>query len=349
MSVTPSELASASIRGLADQCDAFQPSWMLRNGHVQTLGGAYLIRRRFDRDSFPVTTATRGEVLLDDGDRLVFHDDCPADWRPGNRVALLLHGLSGNHDSPYMRRVASQLYLQNVRTIRLDWRGSGAGMSLARYPYHSGRTEDVKATLDVLRFRCPNSPICLIGFSLGGNVALKLLGEAGAMDRSTAGIARAVAICPPIDLSAAVENLRTGWARWYDSYFAKACIRDVRRRQQLRPDAIVPDGWFKRLPRTMREFDESFTAPVCGFASAAAYYARCSAGQFLPTIAVPTLIIAAQDDPVVPYGPFADATFSSATQLRAPKHGGHMGFVSIAGPSWLDRQIIDWTVGGDQR
>ena len=92
----------------------------------------------------------------------------------------------------------------------------------------------------------------------------------------------------------------------------------------------------------MREFDESFTAPICGFASAQDYYARSSAKQFLPSICIPTLIIAAQDDPVVPFDPFGSAVLSPSTRLLAPRYGGHIGFVTHKGPGWLDQQILNW-------
>jgi predicted alpha/beta-fold hydrolase len=290
--------------------------------------------------------ATTGEVALSDGDRVVFHDQSPATWTLGGPVALLLHGLTGSHASPYMARIARLLNRQNVRTVRLDWRGCGTGVALARYPYHSGRSSDVLATLAEIRSRCPGSPISLIGFSLGGNVALKLLGEARQPGETLADVARAMAVCPPIDLYRTVSSLWTGWARLYDRYFCRACIRDVRHRQRLRPDAVVPEGWFARPPRTMYEFDETFTAPVCGFASARDYYARSSACQYLPVIAIPTLVIAAQDDPVIPFGQFADADFSPTTRLLAPRHGGHLGFCPPRGLGWLDRRILDFIAGG---
>ena len=345
MSATPSQIPSVRSNDLADPRDLFLPPWVLRNGHVQTLVGTYVFGRWTNHSVLVPIASTTGEVLLNDGDRLVYHDDCPAEWQPGDRVALLLHGLAGSHLSPYMIRIASKLNQRNVRTFRLNWRGCGTGVSLARYPYHSGRTDDVLATIAELQRLCPMSPLCLIGFSMGGNITLKLLGETGALANGTAGVTRAVAVCPPIDLLVTVESLKSGLASWYDAYFAKACIRDVRRRQELRPDAIVPEGWYEQLPRTMREFDDSFTAPVCGFASGAEYYKRSSALQFLPTITTPTLIIASQDDPVVPFSPSSEAVLSGSTKLMAPKHGGHMGFVTTVGPGWLDEQVIDWTLG----
>lgn len=339
MSATSTESSFMSLEGPANPMDSFQPPWMFRNGHIQTLAGTYLFGRTAHRLLLPTPTVLH-EVSVDCGDRVVFHDDCPVTWKPGDRVAVLLHGLAGSHQSPYMKRIATQLYQRGVRTMRLDFRGCGAGVTLARYPYHSGRTDDLKATISTVQALCPESPVCLIGFSMGGNIALKLLGETGPAN----GVARAVAVCPPIDLSVTIDFIGNGLARVYDAYFAKTCIKNVRRRQILRPDAVIPDGWFERPPRTMREFDETFTAPVCGFNSAAHYYECASSRPYLPTITVPTLIIAAQDDPVIPFAPFTETSLSSSTLLRAPRHGGHIGFVTTRGPGWLDHQIIDWTV-----
>ncbi|MDB5388081.1 MAG: hypothetical protein JWM11_3727 [Planctomycetaceae bacterium] len=340
MSITHPNHLSENLEG----ADLFRPPWFFRNGHVQTLAGMYVYSPRASRHNSTPCPSTAGEVLLDDGDRLVYHDDFPAGWKPGDRVALLLHGLSGSHASPDMTRIARLLNQKNVRTIRLDWRGCGAGVALARYPYHSGRSNDLLATIAEIRTRCPGSPMTVIGVSLGGNVALKLLGEPRGAGESLAGVDRAIAVCPPIDLSATVKSLRKGLTQLYDRYFCKACIRDVHHRQQMRPDAIVPDGWYAHPPRTLYEFDDTFTAPVSGFASASDYYAKSSSNQFLAGITIPTLVIAAQDDPIVPFQQFNAADYSATTQLLAPRHGGHMGFCTSRGLGWLDHQIVEWTV-----
>lgn len=325
--------------------DLFLPPWILRNGHVQTLAGMYLNSPWANHRPLTSSLATTGEVLLSDGDRLIYHDDCPADWKPGDRAALLLHGLTGSHASPYMSRIARRLNRRNVRTFRLDWRGCGAGIALARYPYHSGRSSDVLATIAEIKIRCPRSPISVIGFSLGGNVVLKLLGEAPSSTESLGEVDRALAVCPPIDLTTTVKSLWKGLARLYDRYFCRACIRDVRHRQRLRSDAVIPDEWFSRRPRTLYEFDDTFTAPVCGFDSALDYYAQSSANQYLAAIRIPTLVIAAQDDPVIPFHQFETADYSSTTKLLASRHGGHMGFCTPRGPEWLDHHIVEWTAG----
>ncbi|HEY0985206.1 MULTISPECIES: YheT family hydrolase [unclassified Schlesneria] len=339
MSAMSTESAISSLDGPARPRDSFQPPWIFRNGHVQTLAGTYLFGRNTDRLTFAAPTVQH-LVSVDNGDRVVFHDDCPVAWKPGDRVAIMLHGLAGSHQSPYMKRIAVQLCQHGVRTMRMDFRGCGAGMTLARYPYHSGRSDDLLATLRAVQELCPGSPVSLIGFSMGGNIALKFLGERGPLD----GISRAVAVCPPIDLSLTIDFIGMGLARAYDAYFTKTCIQNVRRRLSARPDSVIPAGWFDRPPRTMREFDETFTAPVCGFASAADYYEKSSSRPYLSKVMVPTLLIAAQDDPVIPFTPFLDTSLSSSILLRAPRYGGHIGFVTTRGPAWLDQQIVDWTL-----
>ncbi len=320
----------------------FLPPWPFRNGHFQTLAGVYANSPRCQSGSSVPVTEVTGIVTLSDGDCLAYHDDCPADWQSGSRVAVLLHGLSGSHASPYIHRIARQLNQRQVRTFRVDWRGCGAGAALARFPYHSGRSDDVRAVLAMIRNRCPESSISVIGFSLGGNVTLKLLGESQPAGNALSAVDRAVAVCPPIDLRVTVESLQRGLARLYDHYFCKACVRGIRQRQQQRPDAVIPAGWLDRPPRTMFEFDDTFTAPVCGFASAVDYYSKSSSIQFLASIKVPTLIIAAQDDPVIPFRQFRVANFGSAARLLDPRHGGHLGFWTPRGSAWLDEQILDW-------
>lgn len=341
-------MSTASRLHLAENLEStvpFRPSWLFRNGHVQTLAGMYVYGPWASRQNSTPCTSTASEVLLSDGDRLIYQDDCPASWKPGDRVALLLHGLSGCHASPYMSRIARLLNQKNVRTFRLDWRGCGAGIAHARYPYHSGRSDDLLATITEIKLRCPDSPITVIGFSLSGNITLKLLGEAGGCAESLVKVDRAIAVCPPIDLRLTVQSLRKGLTRLYDRYFCKSLIQDVRNRQRLRPDAVVPDGWYARPPRTLYEFDDTFTAPVSGFNSAADYYAKSSSNQFLAAIRVPTMIIVAQDDPVIPFHQFEAADYSASTTLLAPRHGGHLGFCTARGLGWLDQHIVEWTVG----
>lgn len=320
----------------------FHPHRLLRTGHAQTLAG-FLLPRGPVRES-----AVRRTVPLDDGDSIVLHDDCPPGWRPGDRTALLIHGLAGCHDSPYLVRIASKLNARGVRTFRMDLRGCGAGAALARFPYHSGRSEDAAAALRYIAALCPGSPTSLAGFSLGGNITLKLLGEAP--DIVPPNLDRAVAVCPPVDLQKCVDNLAHGVNRWYDRYFVRLLLQQVRERPKLVPDAAVRE--FAKMPRGVGEFDDAFTAPVCGFGTAAEYYRRCSSNQFVPMIRVPTLILTSADDPLVPISSYEGLRSSSATTLHIAPGGGHLGFIARTNGDpdrrWMDWRVVEWCDGSGE-
>src|SRR5262249_54696889 len=144
-------------------------------------------------------------VRLPEGDALLLHDNTPPAWQPGGPVALLLHGLTGDHASPHIRRMAGFLLRLGVRAFRMDMRGAGPSLPLARGCYHSGRTEDIRAALAELNRIAPGSPQLLAGMSLGGNVTLKLAGELP--EHPVPGLVRVAAIAPPIDLERCSELL----------------------------------------------------------------------------------------------------------------------------------------------
>jgi predicted alpha/beta-fold hydrolase len=318
---------------------AFNPYPLLRSGHAQTLAGIMVRGAPF------VETATRHQVLLDDGDRIVLHDDCPTKWTAGGRTALLIHGLAGCHASPYMQRIARKLNARGVRTFRMDLRGCGAGLELARYPYHSGRSEDAAAALRMIARLCPGSPAVLVGFSLGGNITLKMLGEAPAAVPTN--LQRAMAVCPPVDLLECVTSIARGVNRLYDRYFSRLLVQQVAERRRTVPETVVPPQWPDRKAGDgIRQFDERFTAPVSGFGTAANYYRLCSSAQFVPEIRVPTMILAAADDPLVPGCAFERLTVPRDVTLHLTRHGGHLGF--LARPNgdpdwrWMDWRVVEW-------
>ncbi len=316
----------------------FAPHWLLRDGHSQTLAAVYLPQKK------SVETATQRIVALSDGDRIVLHDNAPSDWQPGGRVALLVHGLAGSHASPYMRRIAAKLVDVGVRAFRIDLRTCGAGLRLARLPYHSGRSSDVREALFEITRLCPSSPIALLGFSMGANIALKLAGEAP--DSNPQELESIFAACPPVDLKRCVRHLQRGVGRLYDRYFAKLLLRHIDRWQAVVPDAPRPT--FSSIPRSIEEFDELFTGPVCGFGGSSAYYAESSAAQYVPAIRVPTLIVGSNDDPMVSPEPLRDLDRPKEVQLHLTSGGGHMGFLgrSNGDPdrSWLDWRAVEWVV-----
>jgi predicted alpha/beta-fold hydrolase len=323
---------------------AFRPHPLFRGGHAQTIAGSYLPWKAATNGA--CASPIRREVLLEDGDRLVLHDDRPASWCAGGPVALLLHGLCGSHRSCYMARVSHKLAARGVRVFRQDLRGFGAGFNTARGHCHAGKTEDVLATLQWTVAECQGSPVTLIGFSLGANMVLKLLGELGGA--APAGLARAVAAAPPIDLLHCSRNLQLGLNRLYDWSFVSQLNGLLGERRRAVKDLI--DVELSQKPRRLWAFDDRYTAIVAGYRSAEEYYAKASSGPYLEAIRIPTLLVTAADDPVVPVAMFDRWPVSSTVNLCVTNHGGHLGYIGVSGVDpdrrWLDWRIVDWTVGG---
>ncbi len=313
----------------------FKPHPLFPGGHAQTLAGAYLPGKRYEY------TATRHLVHLDDGDRLVLHDDCPSNWQTGGRTALLVHGLAGCHLSPYMVRIAAKLNAIGVRVFRMDLRTCGAGQKLARKPYHAGRSDDARAAIEQIAHLCPGSMTSVVGFSLGGNIVLKLLGESP--DSVPTNVDCGAAVNPAADLSASVHALVGPLRSLYDRHFARLL------RQQLHAARLTPESLGVSLPyepRRIIEFDDLYTAKVWGFGTAEDYYAASSSAPHIAKIQVPTLIIAARDDPMVPVETIERITLSPAVLRHIVDHGGHIGYVGRQNGDpdrrWMDWRIVDW-------
>ena len=315
----------------------FEPHPALHNRHLQTLVGNFLPDRRFPYQ------AVQHRVRLADGDQIVLHDDTPSGWEPGGRVALLLHGLAGSFESTYMVRIAGKLKAAGVRTFRMDLRGSGAGEVLASHPYHGGRSEDARAALKSVSAICPESPATLIGFSLSGNIVLKLLGENPS--DVPPNVKRAAVVCPSVDLRLCAQSTQGLFQRVYDRVFLRLVCRQIvatRRRCQDLPPVHNPLHL-----KTVFEFDDAYIGPVCGFGNALEFYAANSAAPHVHKIRVPTLILAAADDPMVPVRCFRELRLSPQVLLHITEHGGHLGFIGKRGIDadrrWMDWRIVDWT------
>lgn len=316
----------------------FNPHPLLRGGHRQTLF-AYFIRSKAARYS-----AVCHRVDLPDGDVLMLHDDCPPDWGPGSPFVVLMHGLGGCHGSAYIERIAGKLQQFGVRTFRLDHRGSGAGAKLSKLPYHAGRSEDVREAFHAASQLCPGSLGGLAGFSLSGNMLLKMLGENGRTGYSPEYLACAVAVNPPIDLGLCSEALRRRDNRFYDRFFTKLLVPQVQERLETFPDAPRPnDGW---APPTLRDFDETYTAPVSGFASLQDYYDQSSGAQFVESIETATYILTGRDDPLIPATSFEQLPNVPSVTVHIAEHGGHLGYVAgkTTDPDrrWMDWRVIDY-------
>jgi uncharacterized protein len=314
----------------------FVPHPLLRGGHAQTVAGVYLPGVAFSY------RAQQHRVPLADGDQLVLHDDRPPNWCDGDFTVMMIHGLGGTHLSGYMRRIAGRLYDLGVRVFRLDLRGAGAGASLAKLPYHSGRSDDAAAAIESIARLCPGSPTAVIGFSLGGNIVLKLLGETG--DKDCGNLVSGLAIAPPVELDTCCQRIQQRDNRMYDRRFVRLLLNQHYERIQRVPG--TPPMPFQRRPRTLLELDDSFTGPINGFANAANYYRACSSNRFVPGIRKPTLIITAADDPIIPVVIFDRLDRPACVSLHIAAGGGHLGFISRGGADpdrrWMDWRILDW-------
>ncbi|TWT39119.1 YheT family hydrolase [Blastopirellula retiformator] len=326
-------------RGIDDRdlsTSGYRPHPILRGPHLQTIVGAY-----WKGHSFPYA-AEQHQVELADGDKIVLHDDAPEGWRDGDRTALLIHGLGGCHTSPYLVRIAARLNDLGVRTFRMDLRGCGAGMKLAKKPFHAGCSDDAAAAVQFIHTLCPSSPCTAIGFSLGGNVVLKLGGEVGT--GVCGGLDSIFSVAPPIDLAHCCANMSRGLNRLYDRDFVRRLIRRVELQKEY--DEEAANFRFLRRPRRIVEFDAEYTAPKAGFGSVNEYYEKASAGPLLSQIAMPTHILTAGDDPIVPREIFAKYPRSPLVMLEVTSHGGHLGFLAprnvTADRRWMDWRVVTW-------
>lgn len=313
----------------------FEPHPLLRDGHVQTVLGRYV--------PGPVARlpSVYRELEVSHGDRLSVVDSRPVSWVDGDPAVILIHGLAGCARSPYVVRVAARLYRAGYRVVRMNLRGAGSGFGAARQIYHAGRTEDLRAVCSWLARRTPGSPIGLIGFSLGGNLALKLAAEA--VDRPVEGLSCVLAASPPIDLEKCAQYIGRSVGRLYDRNFVRLLRRQIAQLHRQFPELGAVD--LERV-RTLYDFDDAYTARRNGFGGAADYYQRSSCGPLISRIRLPGLVVHARDDPFIPAEPFESIVFPPGLALELMPHGGHLGFLSrerIAGDHrWLDGRLIAW-------
>lgn len=322
----------------------FESHRLLRGGHLQTIAAglwpaAPIEASAEDTSALRCATETIG---LPDGDRLVVRDDCPAGWPDDGQLVLMSHGLGGSDRSPYLVRLARRLHERGVRTWRINLRGFGASAPHCSRPGHAGRSEDWRAVVETALARHPQATLAAVGFSMGGNIVLKLLAEWGA---STPDRLRAAAVvAPPIDIHRCAENMKRGLNRLYTQKFLRRLMRSIRVQRRQHPEVAA----LRLHPRPMHimEFDDRFTAPLSGFRGALDYYRRSSSKPILGAVQVPCLVLAAADDPVIPVSIFDDAPFSPTTRFHVAEGGGHVGFFARPGVDpdryWLDWRLLDW-------
>lgn len=319
------------IHGATMSGSAFKPAWWLPNSHLQTLWPA-LCRRSVQ---LPLE---RERIELPDGD---FID---LDWSKGEKkspLILILHGLEGSIESHYAKGMLQTLSKQGWRGVFMHFRGCSGEPNRLPKGYHSGETGDVNYIIQVLLEREPNTFFAAIGYSLGGNVLLKWLGETGNENPLKA----AIAISVPFELHKAASRIQKGFSKFYQWYFIK-CLRDrLSHKFQEVPGPVDPTLIYK--VNTMYEFDDKITAPLHGFSDANEYYTTASSRQYLHSIQVPTLILHAKDDPFMSEDIIPEShELSSHVKLEVTESGGHVGFVTGKYPwrpeYWLEERVPEF-------
>jgi predicted alpha/beta-fold hydrolase len=299
----------------------FEPRRGLSNAHLQTIVGNYLPRPIFRCPSVAETV----EVDPKDGSRV----KCFCDWQPtqvraGNLTLLLVHGLEGSSDSRYIRGIAGRAWDAGCNVIRMNMRNCGGTDDLTPTLYHSGLSGDVGAVIRHYASQFGLQRVALVGYSMGGNLVLKLAGEWGSQQPLCA----VATVCPAIDLAAGSDALHEPANRAYEWHFLRRLLRRYRRKAALYPHV------YKAFPpgpiRSLREFDNKIVAPHCGFRDADDYYYRAASARVIDKIAVPTLILHSLDDPFVRMMPETRSALLANPNilLIQTAHGGHCAYLS---------------------
>jgi predicted alpha/beta-fold hydrolase len=311
------------------QKSLFKPAWWLTNPHLQTIWQT-IFRRQ------PDVTTQRERVLLPDGDFL------DLDWvgYDGAPIVLVLHGIAGNIEAPYAKGILRAIVDHNWCGAFMNFRGCSGEPNRLPRSYHSGETEDLQNVVLELKKRYPQRPIAVVGFSMGGNVLLKYLGETGAKNPLAGGVAVSV----PFDLEKAANHINQGVYRLYQWWILRDLQKLLSQKFQ-KVKAPVDLGDLSSI-KDFWDFDNRITAPLHGFADARDYYTKSSSRQYLKKIKIPTLILHSADDPFMTKDVIADVNdLSPQLTLELSDGGGHVGFVTGTpwNPKyWLEERIPEF-------
>jgi predicted alpha/beta-fold hydrolase len=316
---------------------AFEPHALLRNGHAMTIVAA-LLRRRYP-DLPPAETRV---FDVEPGTRLLGR----AHWQPERRerpALVLVHGLEGSSESGYMRGIAEKAYRAGFSVVRLNQRNCGAGEDLTASLYNSGLSADYHAVLNELIERDGLREIFFAGYSMGGNLIMKMAGELGAgAPPELRGLA---VVSPALDLAACADALTEPRNILYLRHFVRNLKARTMRKARRYPGRIRVDGLAR--VRTVREFDDVITAPQFGFRDAEDYYQRSSALRVANRVSVPVHILTAKDDPFVPHRTLDVPAIRENPRLTldVTQHGGHCGFISRwsgAERFWAEARVVEF-------
>ncbi len=334
--VTPASLSTQRPQRFPAWLTAFEPHPWLSNGHVQTIVGNFL-----PRPAFRLATVTETvEVDPADGSRVLCHCHWqPEEERAQRLMAVLVHGLEGSSDSRYIRGIAVRAFAAGMNVVRMNMRNCGGADALTPTLYHSGRSSDVAAVVRHFVARFGLERVALVGYSMGGNLVLKLAGEWGAC----APLVAVATVCPAIDLAAGADALHEPANRIYERHFLRGLMRRFRHKAELF-SAVYQARGIGPI-RSIREFDQKIVARYCGFHDADDYYYRAASARVIDRIAVPTLILSAQDDPFIRLFPETRARILANPNIDfiEERHGGHCAFLSgrsAVGVHWAEATVV---------
>ena len=310
----------------------FKSAWWLPGGHAQTLWPA-LMRRQ------PSIKFNRERLTLPDGD---FLDLAWLGQQHNGPIVIVLHGLEGSLHSHYATGMLHALQVRGFIPVFMHFRGCSGTHNLKARGYHSGETGDLRHVIGILQARYPGQKLAAVGFSLGGNVLLKYLGE----EKSACALGAAACVSVPFDLSRAADRLNQGFSKLYQLHLLRHMrkrLADKFRRRNDAPFALTDMAHWHNF----HLFDNFVTAPLHGFSSSAEYYRLSSSRQFIRNIMVPTLIIHAEDDPFLPVDAIpAETGMPDEVLLELSHTGGHVGFISGNMPwrarYWLEDRIPEF-------
>ena len=293
---------------------SFQPPILFRNGHFSTIYSAKLRRA-------PHPEMQRERIYLTDGD---FMDlDVTYSHKPSLKAAILVHGLEGHAHRTYMRGQAKILSENNWDVVGVNLRGCSGEPNKSYQSYNAGKTDDLEAVINHVLYKDRYEEIALIGFSLGGNMVMKYLGERQDVPKP---IKKGVAISTPLSLKGSLEAL----SKWYNIIYRTSFLIDLRKKYKLKmedyPDRMSEED-LKKI-NSLKAFDDLYTAPAHGFKDAHDYYAKNSSLQFIPNIRQKILILNAENDSFLSKNcyPVSLAKKLKNIYLETPKFGGHVGF-----------------------
>ena len=341
----------AAASGAVFAATDFVPRRFLSNGHLQTIAGNFLPRA----DHLPAPTRELVEVSPATGSQIATRVLCLCHWQPEEvraerPTAVLVHGLEGSGESQYVVGNANNFWRAGANVVRMNMRNCGGPAyemaKLSPTLYHSGLSGDVDAVMRFFLGRERLTSVALIGYSMGGNLVLKLAGELGAA--APRELRSVVGVSPAMDLDASATALHRPVNRLYERRFVRALLKRYRNKVRHFPRAYDPNR--AAGIASLRDFDEQITALYSGFTSAEDYNYRAAAARVVDRIDVPTLVIHAQDDPFVLLTPETLAAIRANPHITflQTEHGGHCAFLSARSGSdggyWAESTLLEFVL-----